>query len=101
MIHYLPMLTIAAGVAFLVVWYEVLPKDGPSYALNESILQGKGTSQVFISARELNDLMTNSSRGVTVLDARDKHDAFVARTKPGSGKSIPGEDSYPWPHWAK
>lgn len=90
MIHFIPLLAATVGVAFLVVWYEVLPKDGPNYNLNGSGVNGPKTRNVFITAEELNDLMTNSSKGVTVLDARNKHNSVVARTIPGSGKSIPG-----------
>lgn len=91
MIHFAHGFLLMVGVAALVAWFEILPKDDPNYGLVESVATEKGTRDVYITAEGLHDLMVNSKTGVTVLDARNKYNAVIARTKAGSGKSIPGE----------
>ncbi|GMH35813.1 hypothetical protein BSKO_03681 [Bryopsis sp. KO-2023] len=94
MLQVLPSLIVIAGAAFLVLWYGVLPNlnDDPDYELAEL----EGRQQVFISSKDLHDLMVNSSTGVTVLDARNRHNALAARVIPGAGDSIPGARRAPW-----
>lgn len=91
---HLATLIVIAGVACLVVWYGVLPNlnDEPDFDLVEP----DKTQDVFISSRDLHDLMVNSPTGVTILDARDRLDPIRARFTPGSGDSIPGARRAPW-----
>lgn len=94
-----PVLVVAVGVTALVYWYDVLPKDDPDYDLQEVVLQSTNSSEsagVFITVEELHELMVNSPKGVTVLDARNKYNPIVARSKPGAGKSIPGSHRASW-----
>ena len=74
------------GVAFLVVWYEVLDSNDVDYELDEVEAAER---EVFITAERAAELM-NSETGATVLDARTRYHPVVERMRPGYGESIDG-----------
>lgn len=74
------------GVAFLVVWYEVLDSNDVDYELDEVEATER---EVFITAERAAELL-NSERGATVLDARTRYNPVVERMRPGYGESIDG-----------